>query len=143
MRNRPSGVARWLRILLVPALAAVLTAASGTVGYAAAEPAPACGVRYQVSGAFPPAMQAQLIISNLGQAQINGWTLRFSFPDKQPLYFFGAELVSRDADIVTTRDLGYNAVVPPNGSVTIGYLTIIPAPTPTNFAVNGAPCQAG
>ncbi|MGX7673731.1 hypothetical protein [Plantactinospora sp. DSM 117369] len=34
-------------------LAAVLTAASGTVGYAAAEPAPACGVRYQVTGAFP------------------------------------------------------------------------------------------
>ncbi|GAA3777186.1 hypothetical protein GCM10022225_76340 [Plantactinospora mayteni] len=140
MRDRPSRVARWVRVLLVPTLAAVLTAASGTVANAAADPAP-CGVRYQVTGAFPPGMQAQLTITNRGQAEINGWTLRFSFPDKQPLYFFGAELVSRSAGTVTTRDLGYNAVVPPNGSVTIGYLTVLPAPTPTDFAVNDAPCQ--
>ncbi|GIG88598.1 cellulose binding domain-containing protein [Plantactinospora endophytica] len=142
MHSRPSRPARWARILLVPVLAAALAGASGTVAYAAAAE-PACGVRYRVAGSFPPAVQAQLVISNLGQNEINGWTLRFSFPDRQPLRMIGAELVSRAGGTVTTQDLGYNAVVPPGGTVTIGYLTVLPAPTPTDFTVNDLPCQVG
>lgn len=43
----------------------------------------ACGVGYRVTGSWSGGFQGEVVLRNTGTSAINGWTLRWTFPDSQ------------------------------------------------------------
>jgi hypothetical protein len=72
---------------------------------------------------------------------IKGWTFRFPL-EATVVEFWNAELIS-PTTVVTTRDKGWNAEVPPGGSISLGFRAVGSAGAgPAWFTVNDLPCQA-
>jgi poly(hydroxyalkanoate) depolymerase family esterase len=100
-----------------------------------------CQITY-TTNAWNTGLVAGVTITNTGDATINGWSLGFGLPAGQTIQSgWNASYAPRSGQ-VTATNLAYNAVIPPNGSVTIGFQathTGNPA-EPTSFSLNGAAC---
>ncbi|GAA0367768.1 hypothetical protein GCM10009530_17140 [Microbispora corallina] len=106
-------------------------------------PSPAtCAVSYGVwswNGGF----SASVTIGNTGTAPIDGWTLRFTFPDAgQRLVNGWSAAWSQSGSAVSATDLRWNAVIKPGASVLIGFNGAFTGanPSPSAFTLNGRPC---
>jgi mannan endo-1,4-beta-mannosidase len=106
----------------------------------------ACKVTYGVnqwSGGFT----ANITIANTGTSAINGWTLRFTFPDvnqKIALPGWSANW-SQSGQNVTTTNMSWNAALAPSGSTNIGFNGTWSGsnPTPSSFTLNNVTCAKG
>jgi hypothetical protein len=81
-----------------------------------------------------------ITITNTGTTAIEGWTLSFDFAVSISS-IWNATLVSQNGALYTISDAGYNAVIQPGQSVTIGFNASPGNQTagtgPTNYVLNG------
>ncbi|MEN3614962.1 cellulose binding domain-containing protein [Plantactinospora sp. ZYX-F-223] len=101
-------------------------------------PAPTCAASYYRRGP-----ETWISVRNIAPTTVDGWTLSWGLPDSQRIAaIWNAALVGHTGGIVTARNLGWNAVIAPGVTVTVGYLAAGTFP-PSGIALNGQPCQAG
>jgi poly(hydroxyalkanoate) depolymerase family esterase len=100
-----------------------------------------CGVTATVS-AWNSGMTENLTIRNTGTTAVNGWSLAFTLPSGQTITSGWNAGYSPASGQVTARDAGFNAVIPPNGSVGIGFQANHTGNTakPAAFTLNGTSC---
>lgn len=110
---------------------------------AGAVPARSCAATYQVHGAWPDGFNTQVTIRNTGTSAVNGWTVRYAFTGDQKVEQAWTAQVSQFGATVTARNLAYNGMIPPGGSVTFGLLGkagTLANPAPNLITLNGAAC---
>ncbi|MET8760138.1 cellulose binding domain-containing protein [Lentzea sp. NPDC004782] len=107
-----------------------------------APPSPPCVVVYRVNGQWPGAFQAEVTVRNVSGALMNGWTLRWRFPDGQTVAQMWNGSVSQSGGDVSVTNTNYNALIVPNGSVSVGFNGSVHGrnSAPTSFSLNGTPC---
>jgi cellulase/cellobiase CelA1 len=125
-------------------VALMVAGVAGPAGAARADAAvadtAACEVAYQDSP-YTGGFTAAVTVLNTGSVTIDGWT--FSFPldtGATVVEFWNAELLSASG-LIAARDKKWNAVVPPGGSIDIGFRAEGTSATPSTFTVNDLPCQ--
>ncbi|SOD81203.1 mannan endo-1,4-beta-mannosidase [Streptomyces sp. 1222.2] len=121
------------------------SARSGTVNVTTASggsPA-ACAVGYRVTGEWSGGFQGEIVIRNTGASAVNGWTLRWTFPDSQRVSSLWGGTAAQSGAAVTVTAASYTATVPAAGSVTLGFTASRGStnPAPTAFTLNGAACS--
>ncbi|MFD5947475.1 cellulase family glycosylhydrolase [Streptomyces collinus] len=102
----------------------------------------ACGIGYRVTGSWPGGFQGEIVLRNTGTSAINGWTLRWTFPDSQRITNLWGGTATQSGSEVSVAAASYTATIPASGSVTLGFTATRPAanPSPTAFTLNGADC---
>ncbi|MFD8235466.1 cellulase family glycosylhydrolase [Streptomyces sp. NPDC059696] len=103
----------------------------------------ACGVGYRVTGSWPGGFQGEIVLRNTGTAAINGWTLRWAFPDGRRITSLWGGTATQSGSAVSVAAAPYTASIPASGSVTLGFTATGPAtnPAPTAFTLNGTDCS--
>lgn len=114
------------------------TPTSGTTGLA-------CSVHYAITNQWPGGFGASLTITNTGSSAINGWNLRFIFPNGQTITQLWNGSFTQSGSAVTITNLSYNASIPAGGTLSSGpgfngAWNGTNAP-PTAFTLNGTACQ--
>ncbi len=104
-----------------------------------------CAVTYRVVNQWPGGFQADVTIRNTGTSAINGWTLRWTFPNGQTISNMWGGTPSQNGAEVTVTNASYTANITVNGSVGLGFVgTWNGANTnPTAFTLNDANCAVG
>ncbi|GAA4069108.1 cellulase family glycosylhydrolase [Actinomadura miaoliensis] len=111
------------------------TAAGGGTG--------ACRVAY-TTNAWGNGLVAGIKITNTGTSPINGWSLTFTLPSGQTITSGWGATYSPTSGRVTATNVSYNAAIPAQGSIDIGFQathTGNPA-KPDTFTLNRSTCQA-
>jgi cellulase/cellobiase CelA1 len=92
--------------------------------------------------AWNTGLTANLTITNTGVSAVNGWSLAFGLPAGQTITSGWNATYSPTSGQVTARNLAYNAAIPANGSIDIGFQVNHSgnAAKPASFALNGTPC---
>lgn len=105
------------------------------------QPAGACLVSWTVNQ-WTGGFTAEVRITNRGPA-LTGWTLTWTFGADQRVTNAWNAQVSQSGAQVTARNVAYNGSIPQGGTVSFGLQATYGTgnPTPTDFALNGAPCQ--
>lgn len=129
---------------MMPAVVALLTvgAAAGAVWAAApAQAGAGCQVTYQANS-WTGGFTANLTVS-VGSTAVSSWTLTWSYPGGQQVTNAWSATVSQSGTQVTATNAAYNGTVPVGGSVQFGLQGTYPTanPDPTDFALNGTPCN--
>ena len=80
--------------------------------------------------------------ANTGTSAVNGWSLVFTLPSGQVITSGWNAAYSPASGQVTARNLTYNAGIPANGSVSIGFQANHTgnAGKPSSFTLNGTTC---
>ncbi|TNH21021.1 esterase, partial [Micromonospora orduensis] len=101
----------------------------------------ACRVSVAVN-AWNTGLTENITITNTGTGAVNGWSLVFTLPGGQSVTSGWNASYSPASGQVTARNVAYNAGIPPNGSVTIGFQATHTgnAARPSSFTLNGAAC---
>ncbi|MGX7827667.1 extracellular catalytic domain type 1 short-chain-length polyhydroxyalkanoate depolymerase [Actinokineospora sp. 24-640] len=76
-------------------------------------------------------------------AQVNGWTLAFTLPSGQTITSGWNATYTPTSGPVQARNVQWNATIPANGSVSVGFQATHNGNTakPTSFTLNGTPCS--
>jgi acetylxylan esterase len=103
----------------------------------------ACRVTATVS-AWNNGLTESITITNTGAAPVDGWSLGFTLPAGQTITSGWNATYAPASGAVTARNVSYNAAVPVNGSVSIGFQATHTgnAAAPSGFSLNGAACGA-
>ncbi|WP_174535675.1 extracellular catalytic domain type 1 short-chain-length polyhydroxyalkanoate depolymerase [Micromonospora chalcea] len=106
-------------------------------------PSGACRVGYVVN-AWNNGLTASVTITNTSTTAVNGWNLAFTLPSGQTITGGWNATYSPTSGAVTARNVSYNPVIAPGGSVDIGFQATHTgnAGKPGSFALNGSPCTA-
>ncbi|WP_431729147.1 cellulase family glycosylhydrolase [Verrucosispora sp. TAA-831] len=132
---------RW-RFGLVTSGIAVLLAGVGLVNAGAAYAAAGCRVVYSAPSQWPGGFTANVDLTNLGDP-VNGWRLTWTFPSGQRVTQAWNATVTATGNDVTATNVGYNAALGTNQSVSFGFngtYTGTSNAAPTSFALNGVTC---
>ncbi|WP_086561018.1 cellulase family glycosylhydrolase [Streptomyces africanus] len=102
-----------------------------------------CGVGYRVTSSWPGGFQGEITLRNTGTSAINGWTLRWAFPDSQRITNLWGGTATQSGSEVSVAAAPYTATIPASGSVTLGFTAsrATANPSPTAFTLNGAVCS--
>lgn len=94
--------------------------------------------------AWNSGLTANVTVRNTSAVAVNGWSLAFTLPAGQTVTSGWNATYSPTSGQVTARNVAYNAVIPPNGSTSIGFQATHTGNTarPTAFTLNGAACAA-
>ncbi|HVV24760.1 MAG TPA: cellulose-binding domain-containing protein [Pseudonocardiaceae bacterium] len=127
-------------------LLAVLSAGICLAGIGIAVPTvpaatPPCQVTDQVdqwSGGFT----STITVTNGGPA-VSGWTVTWTFDGDQHVTSAWNATVTQNGTAVTAANESYNGTLPTGGTVSFGFQATFSGTndTPTDFAVNGQPCD--
>ncbi|MEU1844766.1 extracellular catalytic domain type 1 short-chain-length polyhydroxyalkanoate depolymerase [Micromonospora sediminicola] len=103
----------------------------------------ACTVAVELN-AWNSGLTANVTVRNTSTVAVNGWSLAFTLPAGQTITSGWNATYSPTSGQVTARNVAYNAVIPPNGSTSIGFQATHTGNTarPTAFTLNGAACAA-
>jgi endonuclease YncB( thermonuclease family) len=125
-----------------PAATSTSTGAATPPPAPPAPPSPPCVVVYRVNSQWPGAFQAEVTVRNVSGALINGWTLRWHYSDRQTVAQLWNGSVSQSGGDVSVTNANYNALIVPNGSVSVGFNGSVNGrnSAPTSFSLNGTPC---
>ncbi|MEW2359020.1 cellulose binding domain-containing protein [Spirillospora sp. NPDC029432] len=141
-------------LCLLGALAMVLAPDRPPEGAAAPGPAtttgtaPAaaggCAVSYAVVGQWPDGFQAQVRVTNLGDAPVDGWRLAWEFPDGQRVVQLWNGGQTQQGAAVEVSAAGWNRTIPARGTVEFGFLGRQDGGNgvPDRFTLNGRDCRA-
>lgn len=102
-----------------------------------------CGVGYRVTSSWPGGFQGEITLRNTGTSAINGWTLRWTFPNSQRITNLWGGTATQSGSEVSVAAAPYTATIPAAGSVTLGFTAsrATTNPSPTAFTLNGAACS--
>lgn len=103
-----------------------------------------CGVGYRVTNEWPGGFQGEIVLRNTGSSAINGWTLRWTFPDSQRVSNLWGGTATQSGAEVSVTSVSYTATIAPAGSVTLGFTATKGGtnPSPATFALNGSGCSS-
>ncbi|MFE0254879.1 cellulase family glycosylhydrolase [Streptomyces sp. NPDC059010] len=103
----------------------------------------ACGAGYRVTNEWPGGFQGEIVLRNTGSSAINGWTLRWTFPDSQRVSNLWGGTATQSGAEVSVASVSYTATIAPAGSVTLGFTATKGGtnPSPTAFTLNGSACS--
>jgi glucose/arabinose dehydrogenase len=103
----------------------------------------ACSVGYELNQ-WSNGFTANVTVTNRGAA-LNGWTLNWTFPGNQQVANSWNTQLTQSGQAVTARNVGWNASLPSNGSVTFGFQATYSGSNgrPTDFRLGSAACTAG
>ncbi len=114
---------------------------------ASASPSPStrpatCAVAYTRTSEWTGGVVAQVTIVNTGTTPISGWTLRFTFPGDQKITNAWNATVTQTGAAVSAKNLGYNAVIAPGASTSLGFQATwhTSDANPSVFLLNQATC---
>ena len=97
----------------------------------------ASGVDFSVVNDWGSGFQGEIVITNQGDRQMNGWSLEFDFAN-EITQIWNAEIVSHTGNTYVIRDAGWNSEIAPNGSISFGFIGEGSGSTePRNFGLNG------
>jgi hypothetical protein len=104
-----------------------------------------CKVSYVVSNQWPGGFGATITITNTGTTAINGWSLKFTFPNGQTITQLWNGSYTQSGSAVTVTNLSYNGSIAPGASTNSspgfnGAWNGTNSP-PTSFTLNGATCS--
>ncbi len=110
-----------------------------------APPSPPCVVTYRINSTWPGSFQAEVTVRNLSSALINGWTVRWRFPDGQTVSHLWNGKVTQTGAEVSVVNAAYTALIVPHGSVSLGFNGSVHGANsaPTSFTLNGTTCTTG
>ncbi|WP_367127349.1 cellulose binding domain-containing protein [Saccharothrix sp. HUAS TT1] len=117
--------------------------ASATALPPAATAAAGCRVDYAVASQWHGGFQANVKITNLGDA-VGGWSLGFDFADAGQRVVQGWSATwSQSGNRVTARNASWNGSLATGGSASIGFTASNTGanPAPTRFTLNGVACD--
>lgn len=69
-------------------------------------------MHYAITAQWPGGFGASISITNTGSTAINGWTLKFTFPNGQTVTQGWNGSFSQQGSTVTITNLSYNATIP-------------------------------
>jgi poly(hydroxyalkanoate) depolymerase family esterase len=100
-----------------------------------------CQVRVIVN-AWNSGLTEDITVTNTSSSGINGWSLVFTLPGGQSIVSGWNATYSPPSGQVTARNMSYNAVLAPNGSVSIGFQANHTGNSgkPTSISLNGTAC---
>ncbi|MFI5554678.1 cellulase family glycosylhydrolase [Streptomyces sp. NPDC051738] len=103
----------------------------------------ACGVAYRVTNEWPDGFQGEIVLRNTGSSAINGWTLRWTFPDGQRVSNLWGGTAAQSGAEVSVTSVSYTASIAPAGSVTLGFTATKSGtnPGPAAFTLNDSACS--
>jgi hypothetical protein len=104
-----------------------------------------CQVSYAITGQWGGGFQADVSITNTGNAVVNGWSLVWTFPNGQQINQIWNATQTTSGSTVTARNVSYNGTIQPGGSVSFGFLGSWSNANnrPTSFTLNGSACAVG
>jgi mannan endo-1,4-beta-mannosidase len=121
------------------------TAATTTTGTSATVTglAPSTSHTFAVYARDAAGNRSPRTLRNTGTSAINGWTLRWAFPDSQRITNLWGGTATQSGSEVSVAAASYTATVPAAGSVTLGFTATRSTanPSPTAFTLNGAACS--
>jgi len=105
-----------------------------------------CTVSYQVTSGWGNGFVSDVVVSNVGPADIDGWTLTFDWPSAgQSVSSWWNADVTTDGQHVHVTSTANNARLAPNGgnSAEFGFVGANDGanPAPTAFTLNGTVCR--
>jgi hypothetical protein len=102
-------------------------------------------VHYAVTNQWQGGFGASLTITNTGSTAINGWNLKFSFPNGQTITQLWNGSVTQSGSAVTVTNASYNASIPAGQSLSSepGFNGTWNGTnsSPTAFTLNGSACS--
>ncbi|HEY7415935.1 MAG TPA: cellulose binding domain-containing protein, partial [Ktedonobacteraceae bacterium] len=106
----------------------------------------ACSVHYAITNQWPGGFGATFTITNTSSTAINGWSLKFSFPNGQTISQLWSGSYTQSGSSVTITNLSYNASIPAGQSLSSepgfnGTWNNSSNSPPTAFTLNGATCS--
>jgi len=117
----------------------------GITPTATTSPGLACSVHYAITNQWQGGFGAGFTITNTGTTAINGWTLRFTFPDGQTVTQGWSGTFTQSGSVVTITNLSYNGAIAPGTAVSSepGFNGTWNGTnsTPTAFTLNGTACS--
>ncbi len=130
------GTGRWGGAVAAPPGVPAPASAGASIGAAA------CEVRVVVRTRWDTGFTADLVLTNTGTAAVSTWTLTFALPGGQRVVAGWNGAFSQSGDRVSVRDAGYNAMLNPGRSTTLGFNGAAQRGTagPSAFVLNGTPC---
>ncbi len=105
----------------------------------------ACSVHYAITNQWPGGFGASFTITNTGSTTLNGWSLKFSFPNGQTITKLWNGSYTQSGSAVTITNLSYNSTIAPGASLSSepgfnGSWNGTNA-APTAFTLNGTACS--
>jgi len=104
----------------------------------------ACHVTYTNVNQWNTGFQVSLTIKNTGTVAINGWTLKWVFPNQQQITGLWNGSYQQSGESVTVTNLSYNGSIPAGASYNgIGFTANYSGSNaaPASFSINGATCK--
>ncbi|MET0521975.1 MAG: PHB depolymerase family esterase [Jiangellaceae bacterium] len=104
-------------------------------------PATACRVGY-TANSWTNGFTATVTVTNTGASALNGWTIQWTWPGNQSITNGWNATLGQSGSQVTARNVGYNAAIGPNQSVSFGFQGTYSGTNnaPSQFTLNGAAC---
>ena len=102
-----------------------------------------CKVTYTVQSQWTGGFQANVSITNLGDA-LSSWTLTWSYSAGQTVSQSWGATITQSGAAVTAVNAGYTASLPTNGSQSFGFNGArngVSNPVPTSFSLDGTLCN--
>jgi hypothetical protein len=104
-----------------------------------------CRVTYTITNQWPGGFGVNLTITNTGTTAINGWSLKFSFPNGQTITQLWNGSYTQSGANVTITNLSYNATIAPGATLNSppGFNGSWSGSNqaPTSFTLNGSTCS--
>lgn len=99
---------------------------------------------YRISSSWAGGFNADVTVKNSGGAAINGWTLKWTFPNDQKVVSAWNATATQSGNAVTVTNLSYNGSLPAGGSTSFGFQGSSGSANsaPTGFTLNGTACTA-
>ncbi len=101
-------------------------------------------VNYVINSDWGSGATISVTIQNNSSTPINGWNLTWTFPGNQRIDHLWNGSHTQNGVSVSTQDAGYNATISANGGkVSFGFNLSYSGSNqkPTEFSLNGAPCE--
>jgi poly(hydroxyalkanoate) depolymerase family esterase len=101
-----------------------------------------CSVHYAVTNQWSGGFGASVTINNTGTSTINGWSLKWTFPDGQTISQIWNASDTQSGGNVTATNLSYNGTIASGGNTNFGFNGAWNGSNtnPSAFTLNGVSC---
>ena len=130
------------RLWLAAAVAGAVTVPTGLAVLAPARAAAGCNVTYAVTSQWGGGFGAAVSVTNLGDP-VSSWRLTWTFAAGQTVTQAWNGTATQSGGQVTVTNVAYNGSLATGGSASFGFNGAWTAsnPAPTDFVLNGTPCN--
>ncbi|MER5703313.1 endo-1,4-beta-xylanase [Micromonospora sp. NPDC002296] len=104
-----------------------------------------CRVGYAVTNQWQGGFQGALRVTNTGSRTVDGWTLRWAFPDGQKVTQLWNGGYRQNGSAVEVTNPAWGARLPAGATAEVGFLASWTGQNrvPAAFSLNGVPCAVG